>query len=123
VSASQLEDRVFDPQPLSELPYSFLGKSVHLNLPGKKHNTGFGLPPIAVPKIYKKKKNYLRINWKREYIMPQSNKSHHYIFSVLAVAFFRMLFCFLTARESSINSRFRLPGCLDYFKMRANLTS
>jgi len=24
-----------------------LGKSVHPNRPGKKHNSGFGLPPIA----------------------------------------------------------------------------
>jgi len=31
-----------------------LGKSVHLNCPGKKHNSGFGLPPIAVIKIVKK---------------------------------------------------------------------
>jgi len=52
VSAPQLEDWVLDPQPLSELPY--LGKSVHLNRPGQKHNSGFGLPPIAVTKIYKK---------------------------------------------------------------------
>jgi len=28
-----------------------LGKSVRLNRPGKKHNSGFGLPPIAVTKI------------------------------------------------------------------------
>jgi len=32
-----------------------LGKSVHHNRPGKKHNTGFGLPPIAVTNINKKK--------------------------------------------------------------------
>ena len=25
-----------------------MGKSVHLNRPGKKHNSGLGLPPIAV---------------------------------------------------------------------------
>ena len=29
------------------------GKSVHLNCPGKTHNSGFGLPPIAVTKNYK----------------------------------------------------------------------
>jgi len=29
------------------LPQRCLGKSVHLNRPGKKHNSGFGLPPIA----------------------------------------------------------------------------
>jgi len=40
-------------QPLSELPYHSLGKSVHLNRPGKKHNSGFGLPPIAVTKKIK----------------------------------------------------------------------
>jgi len=45
-----LEGWVFDPQPLNELPYRSLGKSVHLNRPGKKHNSGFGLPPIAVTK-------------------------------------------------------------------------
>jgi len=33
-----------------------LGKSVHLNRPGKKHNSGFGLLPTAVTKIKKKKK-------------------------------------------------------------------
>jgi len=32
-----------------------LGKSVHLNRPGKKRNSGLGLPPIAVTKITKKK--------------------------------------------------------------------
>jgi len=32
-----------------------LGKSVHLNRPGKKHISGFGLPPIAVTKNSKKK--------------------------------------------------------------------
>jgi len=31
-----------------------LGKSVHLNCPGKKHNSGFGLPLITVSKIKKK---------------------------------------------------------------------
>jgi len=48
------------PQPLSELPYRSFGKSVHLNRPGKKHNSGFGLPPIAVTKnkIKKNKKNF-----------------------------------------------------------------
>ena len=55
MSASQLEGWVFDPQPLGEL-LRFLGKSVHLNRPGKKHNSGFGLPPIAVTKINKKKR-------------------------------------------------------------------
>jgi len=30
-----------------------LGKSVHLNCPGKKHNLGFGLPLITVSKIKK----------------------------------------------------------------------
>ena len=53
--ASQLENWVFNPQPLSELPKRSLGKSVHFNLPGKKHNSGFGLPPIAVTKIYQKR--------------------------------------------------------------------
>jgi len=38
---------VFDPRLLSELPQRSLGKSVHL---GKKQNSGFGLPPIAVIK-------------------------------------------------------------------------
>jgi len=33
------------------LPWRSLGKSVHLNRPGKKHNSDFGLPPIAVTKI------------------------------------------------------------------------
>jgi len=32
-----------------------LGKSVHLNRPGKKHNSGFGLSPTAVTKIKLKK--------------------------------------------------------------------
>jgi len=50
VSASQLEGWVYDPQPLRELPYRSLGKSVHLNRPGKKHNSGFGLSPFAVAK-------------------------------------------------------------------------
>jgi len=27
-----------------------LGKSIHLNRPGKKHNSGFRLPPIVVTK-------------------------------------------------------------------------
>jgi len=40
---------------ISELPQHSLGKSVHLNRPGKKHNSGLGLPPIAVAKINKKK--------------------------------------------------------------------
>ena len=56
VSASQLEGWVFDPQPLSELPWRSLGTSVHINRPGKKHISGFGLPPIAVTKINNKKK-------------------------------------------------------------------
>ena len=56
MSASQLEGWVVDPQPLSELPLRSLGKSVHLNRPGKKHNPGLGLPPTAVTKIKKKKK-------------------------------------------------------------------
>jgi len=47
VSASQSEGWVVDPQPLSELPQRSLGKSVHLNCPGKKHNAGFGLPSNA----------------------------------------------------------------------------
>jgi len=55
VSASQKEGWVFDPQPLGELTLRSLGKSVHLNHPDKKHNSGFGLPPIAVTKINKKK--------------------------------------------------------------------
>jgi len=33
-----------------------LGKSVHLNRPGKKHNSGLGLPPASVAKIDKKRK-------------------------------------------------------------------
>jgi len=37
-----------------------LGKSVHLNRPGKKHNSGFGLPLIAVTKI--KKISFLKNN-------------------------------------------------------------
>jgi len=45
LSTSQLEGWVFD--PLSELPSRSLVKSVHLNRPGKKHNSGSGLPPIA----------------------------------------------------------------------------
>jgi len=49
-----LEGCVVDPQPLSELPLRSLGKSVHLNRPGKKHNPDLGLPPIAVTKITKK---------------------------------------------------------------------
>jgi len=32
-----------------------LGKSVHLNRPGKKHNSGFGLPRITVTKINNKR--------------------------------------------------------------------
>jgi len=47
VSAPQLEGLVVDPQPLSELPQRSMRKSVHLNRPGKKHNSGFDLPPIA----------------------------------------------------------------------------
>jgi len=35
-----------------------LGKSVHLNRPGKKHNSGFGLLPTALTKIKKKKKKH-----------------------------------------------------------------
>jgi len=38
-----------------------LGKSVHLNRPGKKHNSGFGLPPIAVTKINNNKKAISRV--------------------------------------------------------------
>jgi len=34
-----------------------LGKSVHLNRPGKKHHSGFGLPLTAVTKVDKQKKN------------------------------------------------------------------
>jgi len=51
MSASQLECWAFDPRPLSESPQRCLGKSVHLNCPGKKQNSGFGLPPIVVTKI------------------------------------------------------------------------
>jgi len=51
---------VFDPQPLSELPLRSIGKSVHLNRPGKKHNSGWGLPPIAVAKTNKKQKKQQR---------------------------------------------------------------
>jgi len=46
---------VLDPPQLSELPQRSLGKSVHLNRPGKKHNSGFGLPPIAINKKMNKK--------------------------------------------------------------------
>jgi len=38
-------------RPLSESPQRSLGKSVHLNRPGKKQISGFGLLPIAVIKI------------------------------------------------------------------------
>jgi len=31
-----------------------LGKNVRLNRPGKKHNSGFSLPPITVTKLNKK---------------------------------------------------------------------
>jgi len=37
------------------LPSRSLGKSVRLNRPSKKHNSGFGLPPTAGSKINKKK--------------------------------------------------------------------
>jgi len=53
----------FDPQPLSELPWRSLGMSAHLNRPGKKHNSGFGLPPIAVTKVNKKKTVIDFSNW------------------------------------------------------------
>jgi len=56
ISASQLEGRVFDPQPLSELPKRSLVKSVHLNRPGQKQISGFGLPPTTVSEI----KKYIR---------------------------------------------------------------
>jgi len=32
--------------------------SVHLNRPGKKHSSGFGLPPIAVTEINKKSREF-----------------------------------------------------------------
>jgi len=48
VSASHLEDWVFDPQPLSESQKRSLVQSVHRNFPDKKHYSGFGLPPIVV---------------------------------------------------------------------------
>jgi len=35
-----------------------LGKNVHLNCPSKKHNSVFGLLPIAVTKINKKTTNF-----------------------------------------------------------------
>jgi len=35
------------------LPWRSLGKSGHLNRPGKKHNSGLGLLPIAVAKVNK----------------------------------------------------------------------
>jgi len=50
-----LEGWVLDPQSLSELPQHSLGKSGHLNRPGKKRNSGFGLPSIAVTKKSTKK--------------------------------------------------------------------
>jgi len=31
-----------------------LGETIHLNRPGKKHNSGLGLLPIAITKINKK---------------------------------------------------------------------
>jgi len=41
-----------------------LGKSVHLNRPGKKHNSGFGLPPIAVTKNLKKQQQKTKkLDW------------------------------------------------------------
>ena len=48
VSASQLEGWAFDPQTLSESPWRFLGKSVHLTR--LKQISGFDLPPITSPK-------------------------------------------------------------------------
>jgi len=35
-----------------------MGKSVYLNHPGKKHNSGFGLPPISVTKIHTKNNGF-----------------------------------------------------------------
>jgi len=43
------------------LPWRSLGKSVHLNRPGKKHNSGLDLPPIAVTKVNKKRKNTIQL--------------------------------------------------------------
>jgi len=37
-----------------------LGKSVHLNRPGKKDNSSFGLPPIEVTKTNNKKSRISR---------------------------------------------------------------
>jgi len=39
---------VFDPRPLSESFQRLLRKRVHFKYPGKKHISGFGLPPIML---------------------------------------------------------------------------
>jgi len=49
-----------------------LGKSVHLNRPGKKHNSGLGLPPIAVAKINKKKQKTILSHQQMNYIQIQT---------------------------------------------------
>jgi len=60
VSASQSEDWVFDPRPLSESPYRSLGKSVHLDRPGKKQK--FRLRPAAHCGHQNKKKQNKKYN-------------------------------------------------------------
>jgi len=61
VSTSQLEGWVFDPRPLSESQWRSLDKSVHLNRPGKKQISGFGLPPnVALTNINNNKENLRR---------------------------------------------------------------
>jgi len=53
VSASQLKGWMFEPRPLSELPWNSLGKSVHLNHPDKKQISNFLLSPVVVTQTKK----------------------------------------------------------------------
>jgi len=54
-----------------------LGKSVHLNHPGRKPISDFGLLPIAIPKIKVSVSVYLGTTTNKHQIMQQKNKHYH----------------------------------------------
>ena len=72
-TAPQLEGRVFDPQPLRELPWSSMSKSVHLNHPGKKRNSGFGQPSAAFTQVKQQQKNNSTKTSKFQYFLQWSS--------------------------------------------------
>jgi len=77
VSASHLKGWVFDPQPLTEwIAVALLGQERSPQPSGKKHNSGFGLSPIAVTKSYKiklKKQTFVCLEIRTGLIIKQSH--------------------------------------------------